>query len=166
MMRRIIIAAMFAALAACGQAEEQGGDLITESSSPAEEQSEDAPHNLDDIEPVNPALLAAPHSAFAIIEPSEVQVFAAPSVAQSLEPLIPPEAFEDDAAVSVSVREDGDTIWADVVRENIQDDAISAGHIRIEFRREPEGWFPTNAYRRWLCRRGEVANQWSAAPCP
>ena len=167
-MRGLIAAAMIAALAACGEPRQQGGgDTISDASTAAVgEQEQAAAPNFDDLEPVNPALLAAPHSAFTAIEPSEVDVFAAPTVFEALEPLIPPEAFEEDAAISVSVREDGDIVWADIVRENIPDDAVAAGHIRIEFRREPEGWFPTNAYRRWMCRRGERANQWSSAQCP
>lgn len=166
MMRHLIMAGLIAALAACGQPQQQSGDTITESTTHVEEADAGVEPNFDDLEPVNAALLAAPNSTFAAIEPSEVSVFPAPTVQQALEPLIPPEAFEEDAAISVSVREDGETIWADVVRENIPDDSVAAGHIRLEFRREPEGWFPTNAYRRWMCRRGDVANQWSSAPCP
>lgn len=168
MRRGLLIAVLAAALVACGQpADQPGGDTITDpGASAGVETDEGFEPNFDDLEPVNPALLAAPNAAFAAIEPSEVGVFPAPSVLQALEPLIPPEAFEEDAAISVSVREDGETIWADVVRENIPDDSVAAGHIRIEFRREPEGWFPTNAYRRWMCRRGDVANQWSSALCP
>jgi len=165
-MRILIITGLFAVLAACGQAPEQGGDTISDSAVHIEDEAEGVAPDFSDLEPVNAALLAAPNSAFAAIEPSEVQVFPAASVEQALEPLVPPEAFEEDAAISVTVREDGETVWADVVRENIPDDSVAAGHIRIEFRREPEGWFPTNAYRRWMCRRGEVANQWSSAPCP
>ncbi|HRK63111.1 MAG TPA: hypothetical protein PLN53_01895 [Terricaulis sp.] len=166
MMRRLIIVGLFAALAACGQAEQKGGDTISAPSDNTAEVEEEPGPNLDGLEAGNPALLAAPITGFMAIEPSEVQVFPADTVARSLELLIPPEAFEEDAAVSVSVREDGETVWADIVRENIPDDSIAAGHIRVEFRREPEGWFPTNAYQRWLCRRGAVANQWSSAPCP
>jgi hypothetical protein len=159
---------VIAALAACGQpqSEHGGGDTISESTASVEHESDAEAPNFDDLEPVNAALLAAPVTAFAAIEPSEVGVFPATNVWQSLEPLIPPEAFEEDAAISVTVREDGETIWADIVRENIPDDSVAAGHIRLEFRREPEGWFPTNAYRRWMCRRGDVANQWSSALCP
>lgn len=167
MIRKVIMAGLVAALAACGaQEQKQGGDVISENGAPIEDAAEDDAPGFDDIEPVNPALLAAPSSTFMAIEPSEVQVFAESSVERAIAPLIPPETFEEDAAVSMSIREDGDTAWADVVRENIPDDSIAAGHIRIEFRREADGWFPTNAYRRWLCRRGEVANQWSSAPCP
>jgi hypothetical protein len=166
-MRILIMAGLVAALAACGQPQDgKGGDTISESTATIEEAQEGHAPNFDDLEPVNAALLAAPNSTFAAIEPSEVEVFPAETVAQALEPLIPPEAFEEDAAISVSVREEGETVWADIVRENIPDDSVAAGHIRLEFRREPEGWFPTNAYRRWMCRRGAVANQWSSTPCP
>lgn len=168
MRRGLLIAVLVGALAACGQPQPQeGGDVISDPAASAGVEPDDGLEpNFDDLESVNPALLAAPNSAFAAIESSEVGVFPASSVLEALEPLIPPEAFEEDAAISVSVREDGETIWADVVRENIPDDSVAAGHIRIEFRREPEGWFPTNAYRRWMCRRGDVANQWSSALCP
>jgi len=167
MMRAFIVAGLAVLLAACGQPQQQeGGDNISDGAPALEEAHEDAGPDLAGLEPVNPALLAAPTSAFMAIEPSEVEVFPDSTVALALRQLIPNEAFEEDAAVSVTVREDGETVWADVVRENIPDDAVGAGHIRIEFRREPEGWFPTNAYRRWMCRRGDVANQWSSAPCP
>ncbi|HRE44594.1 MAG TPA: hypothetical protein PKY87_11570 [Terricaulis sp.] len=167
MRRGLLIAVLAAALVACGQpADQPGGDTISDPASSVAIEPDDGLEPNFDVEPVNPALLAAPSAAFAAIEPSEVGVFPAPSVLEALEPLIPPEAFEEDAAISVSLREEGETVWADVVRENIPDDSVAAGHIRIEFRREPEGWFPTNAYRRWMCRRGDVANQWSSALCP
>lgn len=165
-MRRLIVAGLIAALAACGQPQQQGGDTISEQAPSTEEAVESVAPDFDQLEPVSAALLAAPTSTFAAIEPSEVEVFPAPTVEQALEPLVPAQAFEEDAAISVTLRREGETVWADVVRENIPDDSIAAGHIRIEFRQEPEGWFPTNAYRRWMCRRGAVANQWSSAPCP
>lgn len=167
-MRFLVMAGLIAALAACGpQGGEKGGDTISEAPAPVDDAGDGAPQeNFDDLEPVNAALLAAPTSAFAAIEPSEVGVFAAPSVEEAIAPLVPPEAFEEDAAISVSVRTEGETVWADVVRENIPDDSVAAGHIRVEFRREPEGWFPTNAYRRSMCRRGDLANQWSSGLCP
>lgn len=165
-MRYLIVAGLIAALAACGQPQQQGGDTISDSTSTTEEAVEGVAPDFSALEPVNAALLAAPTSAFAAIEPSEVEVFPAPTVEQALEPLVPAQAFEEDAAISVTLRREGETVWADVVRENIPDDSIAAGHIRVEFRQEPEGWFPTNAYRRWMCRRGAVANQWSSAPCP
>lgn len=164
-MRFLIIAGLFAALAACGQPQEKGGDTISETAPPVEEAT-GPQHDFSDLEPVNPALLAAPTSAFAAIEPSEVGVFPAATVEEAIAPLVPPEAFEEDAAISVSVRTEGETVWADVVRENIPDDSVGAGQIRVEFRREAEGWFPTNAYRRSMCRRGELANQWSSGLCP
>jgi len=55
---------------------------------------------------------------------------------------------------------------ADVIRSGLVDDSVRADHVRVEFRREPEGWFPTNAFRREQCRRGPDAGRWSAAPCP
>jgi hypothetical protein len=118
-----------------------------------------------ELPPVDPTLLSAPNSAFTAIEPSEVGVFAAPGVMQALDPLLGPEVTEG-ANVHLTVSETGDQAVADIVRTGLQDDSVSGGHVRIEFRREPEGWFPTNAYRRTQCARGGEAGQWTAGLCP
>lgn len=163
---RSMVLGVALALAACGQpqTEQSGGDTPPAADYASPDEVEGA--EPAEIEEVNAVLLAAPNTDFSAIEPSEVGVFAAPTVMQALEPLIGPQAFEGDAALSVSVRTDGEHQVADIVRENIPDDSVAAGHVRIEFRQEPEGWFPTNAYRRSMCRRGPSANQWSAEVCP
>lgn len=155
-------------LSACGQQQPAGAGGEMPAPSDYATSGDGAPTDdaSEPLEEVNPALLAAPNTMFTAIEPSEVGVFAAPTVMQAIEPLIGPQAFEGDAAVSVSVRTEGDIQIADVVRENIPDDSVAAGHVRVEFRQEPEGWFPTNAYRRSMCRRGPNANQWTAELCP
>lgn len=143
---------------------------------PAEREAEgsappiDTPsENLDTpravMPPVDASLLAAPNSAFTAIEPSEVGVFGAPAVMEALEPLLGPEVMEG-AEVSLSVRENGDDAVADIVRTGLLDDSVSGGHVRIEFRHEADGWYPTNAYRRSQCARGADAGQWIAGLCP
>ena len=122
----------------------------------------DAPAQLP---PVEAELLAAPNTSFTAIEPSEVGVFGAPNVMQALEPLLGPEVSEG-ATLSVSIREGGEITTADVVRSGMADDSVSAGQLRVEFRREAEGWYPTNAYRRSMCARGANAGQWTTEPCP
>src|SRR5262249_14848223 len=67
-MRFLIIAGWFAALAACGQPQEKGGDTISDAAPPVEEAT-GPQHDFSDLEPVNAALLAAPTSTFAAIEP-------------------------------------------------------------------------------------------------
>lgn len=168
-MKRIalwIIAAGALALAACGQS----GQPVDDSGSPASDASRSAPAPEDDaltpLPEVEQALLDAPSSAFVAIEPTELGVIAAPTVMEAIAPLIGLEAYEEGASVHLSVRESGDAAVADIVRSNIPDDAVQAGQIRIEFRREPEGWFPTNAYRRTMCRRGDEAGQWTTELCP
>lgn len=150
------------ALAACGQQQqpqqEPGSDIVA-----PEDGAEDTV--LPELPEVDPALLAAPNSDFTAIEPSEVGVFGAPTVAQALAPLLGPEVSES-GSVSLSVRETGDDAIADLVRSGLADDSVSAGHVRIEFRREPDGWFPTNAYRRSQCARGGQAGQWTTGLCP
>jgi len=84
---------------------------------------------------------------------------------EALEPLLGPEVMEG-ADVSLTVRENGDQAIADVVRTGLQDDSVSGGHVRIEFHREADGWFPVNAYRRTQCARGGEAGQWTAGLCP
>lgn len=167
MMRRahwiMVVAAL--ALAACGQqsktGEETGPSSQVEDSAMSEEEA------LPPLPQVDGPLLEAPSTDFAAIEPTELGVIGAPSIEEAISPLIgSPETHEEGASVSLTVREAGETATADVVRANIPDDSVSAGHVRIEFRREPEGWFPTNAYRRSLCRRGELAGQWTSGLCP
>jgi hypothetical protein len=55
---------------------------------------------------------------------------------------------------------------ADIVRSGLLDDSVGASHLRITFRREIDGWYPENGFRRMQCRRGASAGQWSANLCP
>jgi hypothetical protein len=160
-LRHGAFAFMFA-LAACGQqqAPEPESDAVT--TPPLEESVAEA---LPQLPEVDPELLAAPNSGFTAIEPSEVGVFGAPTVMEALAPLLGPEVTEG-SSVSLSVRETGDEAVADLVRSGLADDAVAAGHVRIEFRREPDGWFPVNAYRRSQCARGGQAGQWTTGLCP
>ncbi len=160
---RYAFAACALLLAACNQ---QPADREAEgSASPIETPSEAADDPRLEIPPVDASLLGAPNDAFTAIEPSEVGVFGAPAVMDALEPLLGPEMMEG-ADVSLSVREDGDQAVADIVRTGLQDDSVSGGHVRIEFHREADGWFPVNAYRRRQCARGGEAGQWTAGLCP
>jgi len=167
MMKRThwIMAAAALALAACGQQSQRGQE--TGPSSQIEESVDEGAEELPPLPQVDAALLEAQSTAFVAIEPTELGVIGAPTIEEAISPLVgSPETFEEGASVSLTVREAGETATADVVRSNIPDDSVSAGHVRIEFRREPEGWFPTNAYRRSLCRRGELAGQWTSGLCP
>jgi hypothetical protein len=168
MMKRAhwIVVAAAVALAACGQPQNEGSET-----GPSSQTDEAAPVDEAEALPALPgvdaALLAAPSTEFVAIEPSELGVVAAPTVDEAIAPLVgSPEAHEEGASVSLTVREVGDTATADIVRADIPDDAVSAGHVRIEFHREPEGWFPTNAYRRSQCRRGDMAGRWTSGTCP
>ncbi len=165
MMRRWIVVAAALALAACGQQSQNGQEI--DASSQAEDVIDDGAEEFVPLPQVDPALLNAPSSTFLAIEPTELDVVGAPTIEAAIEPLVgSPEAHEEGASVSLTVRETGDTATADIVRADIPDDSVAAGHVRVEFHREPEGWFPTNAYRRSLCRRGELANQWTSGVCP
>ncbi len=151
--------------AACGQPAQEDAPYEAGSSAPLADEDEAAEHALE-LEPVDPLLVAAPPEDFIAIEPSEVGVFGAATILDAVHDLVSGEALEGEANVSLTIREDGDIAFADIVRDNIPDDSVAAGHVRVEFRREPEGWFATNAYRRWMCRRGPHANQWSRELCP
>jgi len=169
-MRRVaILIALGAALtlASCGQPQQAEDDAREPGYTDmgADEPQPDV-DDFEDLPPVEEALLAAPTSTFTPIEPSEVGVFAAPSVAEALAPLLSPETLDEGASLRFSVRDIDGMQVADIVRGDLPDDAVAAGHVRIEFRREPEGWFPTNAYRRFMCRRGARANQWTTDMCP
>jgi hypothetical protein len=162
MMRRWQLAVVVLAFtAACGQQQQP----------PQQSEAEPAPVLEDAVEPraslppVDPDLLAAPSSSFTAIEPTEVGIIAAPSVLEALEPVLGPEMAEG-GALHLTITAQRDDAVADVVRTGMEDDSVRAGHLRIEFRREPDGWFPTNAYRRSLCARGAQANQWTSGLCP
>ncbi len=158
-LRQSFFAAALLALAACGQQQQQAE---TEPP-PLEEEESVAPRAS--LPPVDPALVAAPSTAFTPIEPTEVGVIGAPSVMEALEPLLGPEMTEG-AQVHLTITSTRDDAVADIVRAGMADDSVSAGHVRIEFRREPDGWYPTNAYRRSQCARGAEAGQWTSGLCP
>jgi|GEM_PF-2667111 len=156
--------ALTLAVAACGQnppSDQGDGGVIT---SP-EDGGEQSATQRDELPPVDASLLGAPNDLFTAIEPSEVGVFGAPSVMEALDPLLGPEVTEG-SNVSLSVREEGDGAIADIVRSGLADDSVSAGHVRVEFRREPDGWYPTNAYRRNQCARGATPGEWTTGLCP
>jgi len=159
---RYLLIAGLVALAACNQQPEQEAQG---SSSPIDTPSEVVETPRAELPPVDSSLLGAPNSAFTAIEPSEVGVFGAPAVMEALEPLLGHEVVEG-TSVSLSVRENGDDAVADIVRTGLQDDSVAGGHVRIEFRREADGWFPVNAYRRTQCARGGQEGQWTAGLCP
>lgn len=161
-MWRYALAACVVALAACNQEQQREAEG---SAPPIEMPSEDVASAPRELPPVDASLLGAPNSAFSAIEPSEVGVFGAPAVLEALEPLLGPEVVEG-SEVSLSVRENGDDAVADIVRTGLQDDSVSGGHVRIEFRREADGWFPVNAYRRTQCARGGQEGQWTSGLCP
>lgn len=163
--RDLTLALCLLGLAACGQPQ-QNDTQYESGASVANTDDESSAEHVVELEQVDPLLAAAPVEDFVAIEPSEVDVFGAPTIREALGGLVSGESLEGEASVSLTIREEGDIAFADVVRENIPDDSVAAGHVRVEFRREPEGWFPTNAYRRWMCRRGPHANQWSAELCP
>lgn len=119
----------------------------------------------DELPPVPPELLNLPNEAFTAIEPSELDVQADVTIAGALASLLGPEMTQQGEGLNFSVRESGDEAIADIVRTNIASDAVAAGHIRIEFQRNAEGWFPVNAYRRTLCRGGADL-QWTSGLCP
>lgn len=158
------LAALVLAVAACNQ--NQPGDQSSPSSAPPPYEEEvGAAGDAMELPPVDAALIGAPNDLFTAIEPSEVGVFGAPSVMEALDPLLGPEMTEG-ASVHLSVREEGDNSIADIVRTGLADDSVSAGHVRIEFRREPDGWYPTNAYRRQQCARGANPGEWTTGLCP
>ncbi len=159
---RYLVAGCMIALAACNQQPEQ---REAQGSSPSIDAPEITEPARAELPPVDASLLGAPNDLFTAIEPSEVGVFGAPAVMEALEPLLGPEVVEG-SEVSLTVRENGDEAVADVGRTGMQDDSVSGGHIRIEFRREADGWYPTNAYRRTQCARGGEASQWTTGLCP
>lgn len=159
---RWIAAACFMTLAACNQQQQREA----EGSAPPVEMPQVSAPARGELPPVEASLLTAPNDAFTAIEPSEVGVFGAPDVMQALDPLLGPEASEG-STIHLTVREsNADQAIADIVRTDLLDDSVSAGHVRIEFRREPDGWYPTNAYRRSQCARGGEAGQWTSGLCP
>ena len=153
-MRWLFCFLVMGVLPACGPAPEPSEETITVSEIPRVEAPESGAE--------------APDGAFRPIEPTEAGVIGAPTIWMALAPLgaTVPEGEEGDQSLSVQIRREDAVYIADVVRSGLLDDSVRADHVRVEFRREPEGWFPTNAFRREQCRRGADAGQWSAAPCP
>ena len=166
MIRGIILAVTLLGLAACGQQQQSEAPSESGAITAPQEHAAGGAGDAVQIEPADALLVAAPNEAFTAVEPSELGVTGAPTIMDALGDLVAPGSFEGDAAVSLTIREEGERAVADVVRENIPDDSVAAGHVRVEFRRESEGWFPENGYRRWMCRRGAHANQWSSELCP
>jgi hypothetical protein len=109
-----------------------------------------------------------PADRFVAVEPAEVGVVGAPTIWEALAPIgkRTPEGEEGDQTINIAVRKDAGIYVADVVRTGLLDDSVAADHVRIQFRREPEGWLPTNAYRRHECRRGRNAGKWGTEACP
>lgn len=155
-----LLAVTLLALAACGQ-QQQTAPADSDVGAPAEEET--SAHVS--LPPVDPALVAVPSTEFTAIEPTEIGIIAAPTVMEALEPLLGPEMSEG-SSLSLTITAQRDDAVADVVRFGMADDSVSAGHLRVEFRREPDGWFPTNAYRRSQCARGDQAGQWTSGLCP
>lgn len=165
MIHKVFVASTLAlVLVACGQSPPSNQGEGGGTSAPYEEVDVEDPVR-EDLPPVDPTLVGAPNSLFTAIEPSEVGVFGAPSVMEAIDPLLGPEVTEG-STVSLSFREEGDNVIADIVRSGMADDSVSAGHVRIEFRRESDGWYPTNAYRRLQCSRGTTPGEWTTGLCP
>ncbi|MGE0595485.1 MAG: hypothetical protein AB7P07_03925 [Hyphomonadaceae bacterium] len=163
MIQRAVLIAAIALMASCGPRQ---GEAPPSPSEEVEIESVEQTPALPAPPAVDPALLAAANDAFTPIEPTEVGVHPAPTIQEALAGLLSPEADVEGGEVFLSTRESGEIAVADIVRTGLADDSVGASHLRFEFRREPEGWFPTNAYRRTQCRRGENAGQWSASLCP
>lgn len=110
----------------------------------------------------------APNAEFEAVEPSIFGVFGSPTIWDGLAPLGRGslESTEGSPGLSVNVRTEGEGFVADVLRTGLADDSVSAEHVRIEFRREVDGWYATNAYRRHQCARAADPEQWSTTPCP
>lgn len=160
-LKRGLVALAVLALAACGQQQPSDEPTMGEDA-PIEDSAAPAPVSLP---PVDPALVGVPSSEFTAIEPTEIGIIAAPSVMEALEPILGPEMSEG-STLSLTITAQRDDAVADVVRAGMADDSVSAGHLRVEFRREPDGWFPTNAYRRSQCARGGLSGQWTSGLCP
>lgn len=156
MIRTLCFIALTCAVTACGSSTQAPP-------APAPEVVEELPNTgLPEVEPL---LLQAPSSEFVAIEPTEIGIVGGGDIRDTLAPLISVEALSEGESVEMSVRENGDEAVADIVRLGMADDSVQAGHVRVEFHREPEGWFPVNAYRRHQCRRGANAGAWTTELC-
>ena len=111
---------------------------------------------------------SAPNSDFEAVEPTIFGIIGAATVWDALAPIgrSSLESTEGSPGLKVNVRAEGEGFVADVIRSGLADDAVGDEHVRIEFRREVDGWYPTNAYRRHTCRRAADPEQWSTNPCP
>ena len=152
-MRALIVVACAVALGGCDL-------LIREQRPQSPPHAEQAPSAAADV-------FAAPNEEFEPVEPTIFRIVGAPTVWDALAPL--GRSFEPegrDPTFTARIRVSGEDQIADILRTGLADDAVGTEHIRIEFRREPDGWYPTNAYERQKCRRGPSPDTWTRAPCP
>ena len=110
----------------------------------------------------------APTDAFEAVEPTIFGIIGAATVWDALRPIgrEGPDSAEGSQTVTIFIRNDSVHTVADVLQTGLADDAISDQHLRFEFRRDVDGMYPVNAYRRHKCRRAEDPQQWSTSPCP
>lgn len=158
MMRAAVLAALLIGVAACSPPAAPSGEVAT-----AEPTQAPATSGAS----VQADSTAVPNTAFKAREPSEIGVQAAPTIWQAIAPLArdTPEGMEGKQELRVIIKRGANGYVADVVDDGLLDDSVATEHHRIEFRREPEGWFATNAYSRWICRRGDNAGQWTTEAC-
>jgi hypothetical protein len=159
MMRALVLAALLMGVAACSPPAAPSGEVATAEPTQAPAPATAAPAQAD--------ASAVPAASFKAREPSEIGVQAAPTIWQAIAPLAQntPEGVEGKQELRVTIKRGANGYVADVVDDGLLDDSVATEHHRIEFRREPEGWFPTNAYSRWICRRGDNAGQWTTEAC-
>jgi hypothetical protein len=163
-MHRVLLITFGIFAAACAPADQPASDAAVESASAPAPGAETADNGSSSQSVLD--IFAASNDAMEPIESTVVGVTAAPTVWQALEPAAGALEEAEGGPVTVRLQPDGANIFADILREALPDDAVAAEHIRLEFRREPEGWFATNAWRRVQCRRGDGAGDWTRAVCP
>ena len=104
---------------------------------------------------------------FLAVEPTTLGLIASPTIWQVLEPIAggTPESTEGNQSLKVYVRKSAGGYQADVIISGLMDDSLMARHVRLDLRKEPEGWFITNALVRYRCYRSETP-AWQTALCP
>jgi hypothetical protein len=78
----------------------------------------------------------------------------------------PLESLEGNPDVKVHVWKSGETFRAAVKALNLLDDSVKSEEIVIEIKQAGNGFVVSEVWKRWVCRRGDSAGNWTSKLCP
>lgn len=78
----------------------------------------------------------------------------------------PLETLDGRPIVKVHIWKSGRTFRAAVKAVHLLDDAFHSEETVIAVKEDKSGWILTKVWKRWICRRGENAGEWTNKTCP